>query len=657
MKKGQSLIELMIVIAMLAILLPAILTGFVASRGGRVQQQQRLQATSVMNETMEAVRSFKESGWQNIAGLTMGNTYHPVTGSAWTLQSGAETLSNGFTRQIIFSNVMRNSSGAIDTAGTILDPSTKKVDITVSWTQPYSSSSQSTFYITRFRDNLTYYESSTAQFAATGSIFNGTATDATIGDGAVTLAKTGAADWCQPGNPIVKHDLQGNGLAGNVVAGVGYAFVGTGKNASSKAFYNVKIDNSTNPPAVNVAGNYNPGGLKANDVFGESHYAYIAPDNNTNEEVFIIDVSSDTPTLVSSINFSGNKGSKTLFVSNNMLYFVASNNNLYVYDISNRSNPISKSPSPLSVGDVKKIYVVNGYVYLVMNTTSGQFKIVNATNPASMYVASTLTINDKLGMDVFVNDLGTRAYFITQLSSLKPEFYIVNVENKSSPSLIGSGYNTDPMDPQGITVIDNRAIIVGFNRPQYHVVKVDGDTYNQCAVVPKTGDPAIDDIYDVSSIHITTHSYSYITTNNTSNAFQIIEGGPGGSGNYMTPGTFESNPFTPASTYATAFNRFTANINQSSPTTLIQMQVAVANQVSGSCPNASSNYTYVGPNGDTGAYFTSTDNSTIQGTIPFGSFNPNYNNPNKCVRYKLFLSTTNVSQSPSFNDITINYSP
>ena len=54
---GQSLIELLIAMAIAAILLPAILTGFISSREGKVQQDKRLSATTHMQEVKSALRN------------------------------------------------------------------------------------------------------------------------------------------------------------------------------------------------------------------------------------------------------------------------------------------------------------------------------------------------------------------------------------------------------------------------------------------------------------------------------------------------------------------------------------------------------------------------------------------------------------------------
>lgn len=656
--KGQSLVELMVVIGLLTVMLPGLITAFVSSREGRSQQQQRLQANAILKETQDAIRSAREKNWETFAAFTTAAPYHPAeTGTSWTMVSGIETLPDSFSRQVIFSNVTRNNSGNIDPAGTITDPSTKKVDIKVSWENPYHSEVDSSMYLTRFRGNLSHIETNTLDFdpIGGGSEFNGTNAQNTGSgpDGEVVLAHGGSADWCNPGTPIKTLDLTGQGETRAVVAQSDFAFTSSGGNNSGRDFWNVTISNNY-PPNPVEAGTYDANGVKANDVFGESHFTYLATDKNSNE-IIILDVSTSVPSLLLNIDVPGNTNGKSIFVYHDYLFITTTDNNLYRYLLASdrKSATLKGSINLTSIGN--SVFVSNNYAFIAMNSTTN-LRIIDSRNPDTLSPSGTLSLNNQIGQDIFANPDGTRTYLVTQRSSDQNEFFIINTTNKSLPTLIGSGYDTGAMNPQGLTVIDERAIMVGLNNPRYQVVSVNNDEYGQVCIKQKD-EP--DDIYAISSTYATvngvTRAYSYIMTANSSSEFQIIEGGTGGGSGFVSTGTFESNPFTLTSTYPTAFNRFIAHIQQTSPTTLIQMQVAVANQVSGSCSGFS--YSYVGPNGNNGAYFTSADNATIYGTIPFGSFPLSYQNPNRCFRYKLNLSTTDSNQTPTFHDITVNYSP
>ncbi len=182
----------MLAIGLSAILLPAILTGLVSSREGQAQQTQRVEASSLLKQAEEAVRSVREKGWATFA---VNGTYHPViSGSTWSLVSGSESI-DGYTRSITISDVNRDSSGAIVSTGGLLDYSSKKVDFSVSWTTPIPYSVTSTSYLTRYKDNLAYIQSLQADFNS-GTLFNVEATNNSGGE--ISLSQNTKAKWCSP---------------------------------------------------------------------------------------------------------------------------------------------------------------------------------------------------------------------------------------------------------------------------------------------------------------------------------------------------------------------------------------------------------------------------------------------------------------------------
>ena len=189
--KGQTLIELILAMGLAVIIFPALLTGFITSREGKVQQSQRMQAVTLLKESEQAVKSVRSNDWSAIA---TNGTYHPVlTGSAWALASGS-AITNGFTEQIVISSVSRNSSGDVVTSGGVVDPSTKQVAITISWSSPIASSVTSTLFLTRFT-NLTHTDTTAAQFN-TGTLTNTQIT--TDIDGEIKLGNNNKGKWCSP---------------------------------------------------------------------------------------------------------------------------------------------------------------------------------------------------------------------------------------------------------------------------------------------------------------------------------------------------------------------------------------------------------------------------------------------------------------------------
>jgi type II secretory pathway pseudopilin PulG len=85
-RKGSSLIELVLIFALAAILLPVLISGMTSSREGKAQQVQKFTAVSLLKETAEAIKSIKERGWNS---FPSNGTYHPIiTSNKWTLSTG-----------------------------------------------------------------------------------------------------------------------------------------------------------------------------------------------------------------------------------------------------------------------------------------------------------------------------------------------------------------------------------------------------------------------------------------------------------------------------------------------------------------------------------------------------------------------------------------
>lgn len=625
-RPGQLLVELLMAIGLSAIILPALLTGFVTSREGKAQETQRLKSVALVREAEDAVRNVKNKA-NNWSTFALNGTFHPaISGSSWSLVLGSEVV-DSFTRQIVISDVNRDSSGNIVTSGGTVDPSTKKVVITVSWATPHSSSNSSTLYLSRY-SSAVYTDTTVSDFDA--GVHTGT-TVTNNGGGEVTLGGGGSGSWCEPDLTIEAEDLPKSGVANAVTAIEGRAFAGTGDNASGVSFANISIANST-PPSAEVVGTFD--GYKTNGVFGESGYAYLGTDNNF-KEIVIIDLNqvvNGKYVEVGVFNAPGNGNGNSIWVSGNTGY-MTTGNKLYNFNVSDKSNPsVIDSDGVTLAGTGNKIYVVGSYVYVATSSSSNQLQIVDATTPSNLTVVGNLSsgLNDQGAKDVFVNDQGTRAYVVTSASSSGREFFIINTSTKNAPSAVSGGsYEAkDGMSPKGVTVVtDNKAIIVGSGGMEYQVIDIATESSPVWC-----GELNIDSgVNGVSSvIEQDGEAYSYIITGDASSEFKIIKGGPGGQ--FSTTGDFESRTFNAG--IQVGFNYFSFTINEPLGSDL-KFQVAINND------NATWNY--VGPDGTSNTFF------ETAGPVPLSQISGTY------IRYKAYFSGSATS-TPVLYDATINYS-
>lgn len=153
---GFTIIEILIVIAVITTALAAILGFFAFESQVAERSRMRLEAISLAEETIEAVRNFRDNTTWATTGVgkfTIDADYHPASSSAgWNIVSGNETI-NGFTRKIIFSKVYRyTTNDNISDSGTE-DSNTRKITVTVSWTDRQGAENESLItYITNWKN-------------------------------------------------------------------------------------------------------------------------------------------------------------------------------------------------------------------------------------------------------------------------------------------------------------------------------------------------------------------------------------------------------------------------------------------------------------------------------------------------------------------------
>lgn len=636
-QKGQSLVELLVAIAVMAIILPAILTGFVSSNDNKAQQTQRLVGVPLLKEAEEATRVFRSANWTAFA---VNGTYHPaIAGSTWVLSPGSETI-NGYTRSVVISDVYRDASGSIVSVGGTIDPSTKKIVATVSWTKPYASSASSTFYLTRYIGNSTLVDTSYADFNAG---IKSNVVIASASGGEVQLGPIGGADWCNPNLSITALDLPKSGVANAISAIEGHVFAGTGDNSSGVSYASVNISN-TNPPLATISGTAN--GYKTNDLFGEAGYAYIATDNNA-KEVVILNLS--TPPTYSEIGYfdaPGNGNGNSVFVSGN-IGFMTSGTKLYAFDLSSKVGSRPQLGVVTLAGQGMSIYVVGSYVYVAVAGTTVELQIVQVSpDGKTLTIVGQADVNGQAGKKVFVNSDGTRAYIATDVSATEKDFFIIDTSTKTGNRNVIGSYNSNGMAPKGITAVSkygiSRGVLVGTGGLEYQVIDLYDETHPaSCGGI--NIDTGINGLSSV--IEADNDVFSYIITGDASSELKIIAGGFGNE--FTQSGIFESKTFDALNTVT--FNRFSATIASPSATNLkYQVAVADANQATGSCTGAT--FSYVGPDLTSGTYFATSS------AIPL-STTGTYKNPARCFRYKAFFSTTDITKSPILYDMTVNYSP
>lgn len=147
--KGFSLIEVLIASSVLSILSMVIMSA--TSKGINLSNQalNQVQAAYLLEEGSESVKIIRDNAWVNISGLNDNTNYYldfNTNSNTWSLSTTPSTIDSFFTRTVVFSQVYRDGSDDIASAGT-LDTGTKKVTLSVSWGAGGSNVKSLSFYI------------------------------------------------------------------------------------------------------------------------------------------------------------------------------------------------------------------------------------------------------------------------------------------------------------------------------------------------------------------------------------------------------------------------------------------------------------------------------------------------------------------------------
>jgi LVIVD repeat len=644
--KGQIIIELLIAFGLAGILLPALLVGLIASRNGKVGQEQRIVAVGLLREGEEAVRSVRDVNWANITSpaVTMSDAthtylYHPVPGSNWSLVSGSEVLhepAGDFMRSIKIENLASP------------DPSLRKITIAVSWGSVLPSSTTSVIYLTRWK-NQSY--------------------EPLIAEG--PLGGIGRGDWCNPSlSANAKYyPIPGNstgiaiyGIPGAALGDPATSYITTGENAASNPVYSLGISNPPYPtwPMIS-AGATNTDAIKGYKFFISGPYLYFTSDH-PGKAVDIVNLSTLSP---AGYFDDGHKGSvvgqnTSIFVSGNFGY-LTSDTVFYTFDTSAIQG---NNKSQVGLGSVSlapqahpakgnKIAIYNGYAFIATTDTTNQLQVIDIKNPSSPGTPVTKNVeNGKPGVDLALSSDGKYIYLVTTYSSsTTPDFFVIDVSNPTSPQVVATATTTNGMSPTGVATVPqgsgNAVIVVGLGGDPYQVFNITpplGTTVPQCGKLTTTDLNGATQVNAVNTIlEADKDAYSYIlaTTGNSNQQFGIIAGGPGGTGG-VGSGVFESPIFPNPTPFSNpvVFNSFKEAPSPPPQPTGVITSYQVATSL-----NCTS-FSYVGPDGTS-----ATSYGPNGGAIPLG-----INNPGICFRYKVTFTGGGGAGNAS-TAVQINYSP
>jgi len=425
-KIGVSLVELIVGIGIFALVVGSVSMFSTDAIRANANARKRIEAATYMQEMLNAIITIKNDNWPSIINSTgTGNKKIVFQNNKYQLVDGAE-VRDGYTITINIDPVLRDSAGNIVLTGGSQDFRTRSIITTISWTDflNINQSISSVMYVNNWN---AYIWKQTTKTDFDSGTYNLTASRQS-GDGEVQLQVVAYPDWCKPTLSLSAQDLPGSGISTSVQAIQGEAFIGTGSGSTSVNFMDIGISN-TQPPIATVLSTYT--GNKANAVFGEANYAYLATDADT-KEVIILDITGANPVEVGYFNAPGTANANSVYVIGNKGYVTTTDSNLYVFDLSSKSGSRPQLGVKTLMGEGTKVQIVGSYAYISL--TGGahiELQVLNISDPANIYTVGTGNTNQSDASDLFVNSDGSRTYVGTA-SSAEKEFIIFDTSNKPS---------------------------------------------------------------------------------------------------------------------------------------------------------------------------------------------------------------------------------
>lgn len=476
-KAGFSLVEVLLAIAIFALVSTSIIYLLVDSGVTGHQSKDRITAAALSEEGMEATRAIRDADW---AGLFVGNYGLTRQNGRWQFLGEFDTDPTGrFRRQITLSKINDDRFLLIST---------------VTWQAllGYQSNVSTSTYLTNWSKPIAPPE----------------------------------PDWEDPKifSTIGTNNLAGNKNPADIFVLGNYVYLVTDEaNSVDPEFFIFDISNVATPTLVGKC----KIGSKINAIYVVGNYAYLATNVNDSELIIIKISNPAQPIVVARINTPGNQDGKDIFVSENYAYLVTQNNpsnsEFYIFDVLEPENPTTIPTGKLELSaEGRNIYISGNYAYVGTDNDNQELLLLNIIDKKNPQIASTYNNPGSANTNgVFVS--GNSVYLaFEQNGASNPNVAIINVDI-SNPSnitinLVGQFHNSADVNGLWPDASTNQIFLANADASKEFIIL---DMTNPAALVEKI---AIDLPSQAVAI---TYSGAYVFVATIANNQELIIIGPG----------------------------------------------------------------------------------------------------------------------------------
>jgi Tfp pilus assembly protein PilV len=509
-QSGQSLVEVMIAIALFAVLGVSILGVTISAAQSSKEAAEMVSAAALQQEGMTAVRSIRNRSFAELTngahGTTTGSGYYALSGSSDSLLGGK------YTRTITVADVYRSGGLTGDIAGSgTLDPEAKKITLTTVWTTLTGKvqTITSDFYAFNL-SAINWLQSTLAEFNA--GYFN--STDAVSGSGGEVKLRAMDTDW----NPIKAEqmvDVNGTGDMREVYFDEANDLLYTLQNSTTTyelSRYSVSGVSEAVPVFID---GFDTAAI-VDDFVISGNYAYLATSTDASE---VVVVRLSDMTQVNTINIAGNGDATGIDVTGTTLVvsrLSTGDAELYVYDITTPEGTISELGSTDVSGDVNDVVVSSTYAFLASSDNSNEVRAVSLSTYASVGTLNMTGTGDALTLE----RVGTNLYVGRADGAADFDFAKVNITTPSAMTLTNSVDTASQVNNIAIDVNESFAALATSSTSQ-SCTMITLSSFTETSSVASSGSVAANAV-DIFGAHVYLGS-----TSDTAelNVYRTTEGG------------------------------------------------------------------------------------------------------------------------------------
>lgn len=596
-QKGDSLLEVILAIAIFMLIAPAIVIVALRSLSGSIESEDRIVAAALAQETLEASRAIRDYDWDSLItgnhGLSDANGYWEFVGTS--------DNKGKYTRAVAISDT---------------DASTKKIVAAVSWQglDGISNSISPTGQLTKWH-SLQWMQN------LAGSFLSGFANSVEIDEanGGIKLSNLG--DWSQP-SVLVSTNFSGDADGKSIFIDKNNLYLVTKNEGSGKEFIALDLSDVTKGNLTTLGSAEL--GTNANHVTVFNGYAYVATDSNS-EEIMIVRLSDYAK--IGSINMPGGIAVSDFAKDNILAVGTAKSSGgreFFTYDISNPESSLPLSGSAEINAKVNDIYISGNYAYLATDDNGKELIIVRLSDNSIVNFYNLPDTADAHA--VFV--AGNAAYIGRDNSSVS-EFYALDISNPEGTISPLGDVDLGSAEIKDIFIAGSHGYISTENGGTRETAVLNLNNYSVEIWIDIEGGAPADAVW-MYGRHI------YVGSRENTETLQVIQGGTSTSSDLAQEGIFTSQKFDTGAA-ATAYQNISW-ISIGTGTVSFQIRTADTEANLNSAK-------WVGPDGAENSYYTVSDTQITLDPAASGS---------RWFQYRAILNGDGL-ESPILKDVSITY--